>query len=98
MTEPEVIYRTKLPEAKLPYYRLTVYMDEMMSNPELLSWYDWLSDKQITCCIAMGKDPGCFGRLAVWILGEEHHELKTLCNTETMGRKVMCTMDWPEGI
>jgi len=98
MTEPEIIYKTKLPEDKLPYYRLTVYMDEMMQEPELMSWYDWLSKNEIPACVAMGSAPGSYGRLAVWVLGQEHHEQRTLCNAETMGRKIMSTQNWPEGI
>jgi hypothetical protein len=98
MAEPEVIYKTKLPVEKLPYYRLTIFMDEMMDEPALVSWYDWLSKKGVPCCIAMGTGPSCYGKLAVWAMGEEHHELDSMCNVETMGRKVMATINWPEEI
>jgi len=98
MGSPEIIYKTKLPDEKVPYYRLTVYMDEMMQEPELISWYDWIRAKHIPACIAMGSTPGSYGRLAVWVIGQEYHEIRTLCNAEQMGRKIMSTPNWPEGI
>jgi hypothetical protein len=99
MTEPEILYKNKPSwEDKLPYYRLTTYMDEMFSEPELLHWYDWLNDKGVPCCVAMGCEHGCFGKLAVWVLGKEYNSLDVLCNAEKMGRKIMSTTNWPEEI
>lgn len=91
----EVIYKTKLPAEKLPYYRLTVYMDENFEDPELTSWYNWIVSKEIPCAIAMGVDPGTYGKLAVWVMGREHQIDRAACNVEQIGRMVM-ESHWPQ--
>jgi hypothetical protein len=95
MAEPEVIYKTKLPAEKLPYYRLTIYMDELFEDPDLMGWYQWMVSKKKSCCIAMGVNPMSYGKLAVWVWGVEHGEEPL--NAEQMGRVVM-SHEWPEDI
>ena len=85
----EVIYKTKLPADKLPYYRMTAYMDEDFEDPELMSWYEWIISKGIPCAIAMGVDPGTYGKLAVWVMGQEYQIDHTVCNIEQIGRVVV---------
>lgn len=84
----EVLYKTKIPAEKFPYYRLTTYMDENFEEPELMSWYNWIISKGIPCAIAMGMDPGTYGKLAVWVMGQEHQD-QSASNSEQMGRVVM---------
>lgn len=94
MSEPEVIYRTKLPDNKLPYYRLTTFMNELFTEPDLMRWFDWINDKGIPCVVAMGTDERNFGKLAVWVWGDEHSEWPESKNVETMGRTVIESQNW----
>ena len=89
----EVIYKTKLPADKLPYYRLTTYMDENFEDPELMSWFEWIVSKDIPCTIAMGVDPGTYGKLAVWVMGQEHQD-QAASNSEQIGR-IVIESNWP---
>jgi hypothetical protein len=99
----KVEYKTKLPDVKLPYYRLTVYMQELagqedsFDSSELMSWFKWISGKGIPCAIAMGAETGSYGQLAVWVWGREHNESRDLENVETMGR-IVFSHDWPHGV
>jgi hypothetical protein len=93
---PEVIYKTKLPEDKLPYYRLTTFMDEHFGDPDLMGWFEWITSKGIPCVVAMGTAPGNWGKLAVWVWGEEAAETPEMRNVETIGRIVVeSQLGWP---
>ena len=83
----EVIYKNH-PMVKFPYYRATVYMDENYDDPDLAGWFEWFKSKKIPCCIAMGNSVTYFGRLAVWVWGEEAVVPGERGNDERMGRIV----------
>jgi len=95
--ETQVEYKTKLPQNKLPYYRLTLFMGEHFDDPELMSWFEWIKSKNIPCAVAMGTAPGNFGKLAVWVWGEESSERHEWNNIETIGRVVLESDNWPIG-
>jgi len=92
--ETQVSYKTKLPADKLPYYRLTAFMNEFFEEPELMSWFEWITSKGIPCVVAMGTAPGNWGKLAVWVWGEEAAERPDMKNVETMGRVVVGSKIW----
>jgi len=95
MSNVQVEYKTKLPAVKLPYYRLTIYLDEEYDQyQELQAWFDWIKSHSIPCAIAMGTAANTYSKLAVWVWGREHHELSELENVETMGRIVLSS-EWP---